>query len=50
MRLSTRSNVDLPQPDGPIMPVTWRSGRLRLTPFRAHKNLPAGSISMNLRR
>ena len=25
MRLSTRSSVDLPQPDGPMNAVTWRS-------------------------
>ena len=35
MRFSTRSSVDLPQPDGPIMPVTWRSGRSRLMLFSA---------------
>ena len=27
IRFITRSRVDLPQPEGPIMPVTWRSGR-----------------------
>ena len=35
IRFSTRSRVDLPQPDGPIMPVTWRSGRSSLIPFSA---------------
>ena len=29
MRLRTRSRVDLPQPDGPIIAVTWRSGMSR---------------------
>jgi hypothetical protein len=35
MRFNTRSSVLLPQPDGPIMPVTLRSGRSRLMPFSA---------------
>ncbi len=26
MRLKLRSSVDLPQPDGPMKAVTWRSG------------------------
>jgi len=35
MRLSTRSRVDLPQPDGPISPVMRRSGMSRLIAFSA---------------
>ncbi len=35
MRFSTRSRVDLPQPEGPIMPVTCFSGRSRAMPFSA---------------
>ena len=35
MRLSTRSRVDLPQPDGPMKAVTVRSKTGRLMPLRA---------------
>ena len=35
MRFRTRSSVDLPQPEGPIMPVTRRSGRFKLMFFSA---------------
>ncbi len=35
MRLSTRSRVDLPHPDGPISAVTALSGICIDTPFRA---------------
>ena len=34
MRLSTRNRVDLPQPDGPIMPVTCRSGSFEVDPLQ----------------
>ena len=30
MRLSVRTNVNLPQPDGPMIAVTVRSGKVRL--------------------
>ena len=39
MRLNTRSNVDLPQPEGPIKAVTFFSGISRLMFFSAW-NLP----------
>ena len=35
MRFSTRSRVDLPHPEGPIMPVTRRSGRSTVMFFSA---------------
>ena len=34
MRFSVRRNVDLPQPDGPISAVTWRSGNVMLMSFK----------------
>jgi hypothetical protein len=39
MRLSVRSSVDLPQPDGPMNAVTRRSPMSRFTSFSAW-NLP----------
>ena len=35
IRFSTRSSVDLPQPEGPIIPVTFLSGRSNETDFSA---------------
>ena len=37
MRLKVRSRVDLPQPDGPMKAVTFRSGMSRLMFFSAWK-------------
>jgi hypothetical protein len=33
MRLRQRRNVDLPQPDGPMMAVIWRLGMARSMPL-----------------
>ena len=35
MRLSVRSSVDLPQPDGPMNAVIWFSGMSMLMPWSA---------------
>jgi hypothetical protein len=35
MRLRQRRNVDLPQPDGPIMEITWCRPTSRSTPKMA---------------
>ena len=37
MRLSVRSTVDLPQPDGPMKAVTERGSTERVTPSTAMK-------------
>ena len=39
MRLSERSSVDLPQPDGPMKAVTERGSMVMCTPSTA-RNLP----------
>src|SRR5512143_3828216 len=50
MRLRQRRNVDLPQPEGPITAVTWRSGMSRVTSRMAViRPKPAESCSTRTR-
>ena len=37
MRLMLRSSVDLPQPDGPMIAVTWLAGTSKLISRTARK-------------